>query len=538
MKVAMQAILGLGLFIYGMTLMGEGLQKAAGKKLKAIVGALTKSTFRGVLVGAFVTMLIQSSGATTVMVIGFVNAKIMTLTQAVGVIMGANIGTTATGFIIALNLGQYAPLVIGIGTVFYVIGKKRSAKSIGQAILGFGLIFLGIMTMEQGLKPLGTNPIFTKFMADLSSPILGLIVGVVATTALQSSSAAIGIMQALGMQGLISLGAAFPILLGTNIGSTTTAVLSSFGAQKTAKRAALVHFLFNLIGSLIFLLLFSLFKGTFIPFMTSHFTYLPTQIAMSHLGFNLINTAIFLPFTKVLVRITETLIPGGEDDEAVSIYLDERILTTPAIALGQAVKETERMAEMVSLSLDEAEDLILLEKFSVYDSLMDRERLINRMEREITDYLVKLSQASLSQTEHKDVDDLLYVINDIERIGDHIKNIVELSEDMEEEQIKIPEQGIEELREMFTKCKEAFHKAVDAFLLNDMELANEVVSIEDMVDIMEEEYRANHIRRLANKYCDAPPGIIFLDCISNLERVSDHSDNIAHYVLRRNALED
>lgn len=534
MQIALQVICGLGLFIYGMALMGEGLQKAAGKRLKEIVGSLTKSTFRGILVGAFVTMLIQSSSTTTVMVIGFVNARIMTLAQAVGVIMGANIGTTMTGFIIALNLGQYAPIVIALGTIFYVVGKKRSSKSVGQAILGFGLIFLGILTMEGGLKPLANNPMFMKFMAGLDSPFLGLLFGVVATTILQSSSAAIGIMQAMGMQGMISLGTAFPILLGTNIGSTTTAALSSLGAHKTAKRAALIHFLFNVFGTVIFMTLFLLLRRPFVNFMEETFPYMPTQIAVSHLMFNLVCTILFYPFTKGFVRLADLMIKGSDREKGgVSIFLDERILATPSIALGQALKETERMGSFVSQSLEQVEGLIVDGKYPLYDVLMERENTINLMEREITSYLVQLSHASLSEAEHKDVDDLLYVINDIERVGDHVKNIAELAEDMQNENIHMTERAMEELRQMFSKCREAFGLSMDAFVHRDPEHAMEVIRIEERVDVMEEEFRANHIKRLANKYCDAPPGIIFLDCISNLERVSDHSNNIASYVLRR-----
>lgn len=534
MEIAMKVICGLGLFIYGMTLMGEGLQKAAGSKLKAIVGALTKSTFRGIIVGAVVTCLIQSSGATTVMVIGFVNAKIMTLNQAVGVIMGANIGTTVTSFIIALNLGQYSPLLIGIGTILYLIGKTRSTKSIGESFLGFGLLFLGILTMEGGLKPLSDNPMFVRFFEQLNSPILGMLIGIIATTALQSSSASVGVMQALGMQGLMSIEAAFPMLLGTNIGSTTTAILSSLGAHKTAKRAALIHFLFNLIGSIIFLILFMLLKPYYVEFMTKHFRGLPAQIAISHLGFNLINTILFFPFTNILVKVTEKMIPGiDKDEELVSIYLDDRILQTPAIALGQATKEMERMSEMVSISLGEAEELICFEKTELYESIMNRENLINKMQREITSYLIELSHSTLSDEQHKDVDDLFYMISDIERCGDHIKNIAELLEDIEKDSIKFDDVLKEQMKSMFEECLKSFKTSIVAFVNRDEELAQKVFKIEDHVDDMEDNYRKSHIKRLSNKYTDAPPGILFLDCISNLERVSDHSNNIATYVMNR-----
>lgn len=532
MEIAMQVICGLGLFLYGMTLMGDGLQKAAGKKLKAIVGALTKSTIRGVIVGAIVTAIIQSSAATTIMVVGFVNAGIMTLTQALGVIMGANIGTTMTGILIALNLNQYAPLLIGLGTLLFLTGKNKTLKSTGEAILGFGILFFGMQIMEGGLSPLGNTPFFVNAISTLQSPIIGVFVGFIATALVQSSSVVVGIVQALGMQNLITIGAAFPVLLGSNIGSTITAMLSSFGAHKTAKRAALLHFLFNVIGSTIFIVLFILLKSHFIRFMESTFASLPTQIAVSHLGFNVINTVIMFPFAKQMVVLAEKLIPGKDSDEEITIYLDDRILKTPSIALGQALKETLRMSDFVKQSQKEVRELIVNKKEKYYESLMKREIIINKMQKAITNYLVELSHSTtLSEAEHKDIDDLLYMINDIERVGDHIKNICELYDDIEADNIVFTGDGLDELSKMFDSCEEVFALAIESFNEKNVEKARRVFAIEDEVDNMEEYYRQNHIRRLANKYVDAAPGIIFLDCISNLERISDHSNNIATYVV-------
>lgn len=532
MDIAMQVIGGLGLFLYGMTLMGDGLQKAAGKRLKAIVGALTKSTLRGVIVGAIVTAIIQSSSGTTVMVVGFVNAGIMNLNQALGVIMGANIGTTMTGILIALNLNKYAPLLIGVGTLLVLMSKNKTLKSTGEAVLGFGILFLGMKTMEGGLKPLGNTPFFVNAMATLNSPILGVLVGFIVTAIVQSSSAVVGIIQALGMQGLISIGAAFPILLGSNIGSTMTAALSSLGAHKTAKRAALLHFLFNFIGSGFFLILFIFTKGPFVHFMESTFQTLPGQIAMSHLGFNVLNTLLLFPFVNQLVALAEKLIPGKDNEDSITIYLDERMIKTPSIALGQAMKETMRMSDFVKLSQKEVRELIINNKIKNYESIMKREEVINAMQREITSYVVELSRSSnLSETEHKDIDDLLYMINDIERVGDHLKNICELYDDIEKDSVIFSEDGIEKMNIMFSKCEEAFALAIESFNENDKEIAQRVLDIENEVDKLEEEYRQSHIKRLSNKYVDAAPGIVFLDCISNLERISDHSNNIATYVI-------
>ncbi|MCI5675345.1 MAG: Na/Pi cotransporter family protein [Ezakiella sp.] len=537
MEIAMQVICGLGLFIYGMNLMGEGLQKAAGTKLKAIVGALTKSTLRGIVVGALVTAIIQSSSATTVMVVGFVNAGIMTLKQAFGVIMGANIGTTMTGIIIALNISKYAPLLVGVGTLLFLISKTKLTKAVGEAVLGFGLLFLGMLTMEGGLRPLGESPIFSNMMATLNSPLLGLMVGFLVTAIVQSSSAVIGIIQALGLQGLISIGQAFPILLGSNIGSTMTAVLSSVGAHRTAKRAALIHFLFNFIGSIIFLILFVFLRAPFVHFMESVFPSLPAQIAMSHLGFNTINTILMYPFADKLVSAAEKIIPGVDGDNDSTIHLDERLLKTPSIALGQALSEIKRMAGLAEQSLRESHALILEGRVENYNKIMERELLINAMQKEITGYLIELGNAPISDVERIEVDDLLYMISDIERVGDHVKNICELQDDIESERIVFSELGIKEMEEMFVACEKIFPLAVRSFVEKNLDDVNEVFTLEDEVDKMEEEFRLNHIKRLANKYADAAPGIIFLDCISNLERISDHSNNIATYVANKHNFE-
>ena len=324
-----------------------------------------------------------------------------------------------------------------------------------------------------------------------------------------------------------------PVVLGSNIGSTTTALISSFGAHKTAKRAALVHLLFNLIGSLIFLTIFILLKDKIINLFETYLNGLPTQIAIGHLIFNIISTLIFFPLTKALVKITEKIIPGSDNDDQEVTNLDRRMLTTPSIALAQAADETKRMGTEVLRSLSLTQDMMLEEKYSLFDKIMEREATINKMEKEITRYLVELSHSTISTSEHKMVDDLLYAINDIERVGDHIKNIAELSTDMMEENLRFTGSGKDELKEMFEKCYDAFKLALESYFEQNTEKASLALKLEEEVDNMEEKFRNNHIKRLANKYCDAMPGIVFLDCISNLERVSDHANNIATYTLDR-----
>lgn len=358
MNIALPVMGGLGLFLYGMNLMGAGLQKAAGSKLKRIIEALTTNRLMGVIIGAVVTMIIQSSGATTVMVIGFVNAGLMTLTQAAGVIMGANIGTTITAQLIAFNVADYAPIAVIVGVSMWLIASKKKYKDIAEILIGVGILFIGMDMMSNGLKPLGDLPAFTNIMISLKRPIFGMIAGFIITTIVQSSSASIGLLQALAVQGLVGMNIAFPILFGSNIGSTTTALISSVGANKTAKRAALIHFLFNLFGTLVFMFVLRYP----IEFLVTRISpgNISRQIANAHTLFNIVNTAIQFPFVNLLVKAVENIVPGTEKlDQIASKHLDYRIIETPSIALGQAIKEIIHMGDLVSENMSEAKLALL-----------------------------------------------------------------------------------------------------------------------------------------------------------------------------------
>lgn len=530
MGIAVPVIGGLGLFLYGMNIMGTGLEKAAGSKLKRLIEVLTTNRFMGVIVGALVTMIVQSSSATTVMVIGFVNAGLMSLLQATGVIMGANIGTTVTSQLIAFNLTEWAPLAVAIGVIIWLTSSKRKTQNIAEVLIGFGILFIGMDMMGSGLKPLANNPVFADLIISLNNPFLGALVGLLLTTVVQSSSASIGLLQALASQGLIGINIAFPILFGENIGTTTTALFSSIGANKTAKRAAIIHFLFNLVGTIIFMtVLWTPIELIVVKMSPGNIS---RQIANAHTLFNVINVIIQFPFARLLVKAAEFLVKGEDiEDTEASIFLDQRIIETPSIALGQVNKEVLRMGDLVLENLKSAEEVLADEKYDGVESVIEREKLINKIEREITEYLVKLSNASLSAAQHVEVNTLLYTINDIERVGDHIENIVELSKYKEENDLRFSEEAAEELHEMFNKCHLVFYKAMKAFQDTDKDLANEVLILEDEVDKLEKINRANHIERLNNLTCQTGPGIVFLDAISNLERVSDHSLNIAMYVL-------
>lgn len=530
MDIALPVLGGLGLFLYGMNLMGMGLQKAAGDKLKKLIEVLTKNRLTGVLVGIVVTMIVQSSSATTVMVIGFVNAGLMSLSQAVGLIMGANIGTTITAQLIAFKLTDYAPLAVAIGVGIWIATSKKKNKNIAEILIGFGILFIGMDMMGDGLKPLANNPVFADIMVSLNNPILGMLVGLGLTTVVQSSSASIGLLQALAGQGLVSMNIAFPILFGENIGTTTTALISSVGANKTAKRAAIIHFLFNLIGTIVFMtLLRAPIEWLVLKISPND---IQRQIANAHSLFNIINVIIQLPFASLLVKVAEKLVPGTDENEKqAAIFLDQRIIETPSIALGQTQKEILRMGDFVLENLSVARIALVDEKYDRIDEVLDKEKLINKIEREITEYLVKLSNAPLSDEQHKDVNVLLNIINDIERVGDHIENIAELARYKEENSLTFTPDAKEELYEMFDKCQEVFSKAMIAYKDTDEKPARDVLILEDEVDKLEKQNRANHIDRLNKMLCQTGPGIVFLDVISNLERVSDHSFNIAMYVL-------
>ncbi|NLJ99570.1 MAG: Na/Pi cotransporter family protein, partial [Tissierellia bacterium] len=485
----------------------------------------------GVIVGTLVTMVIQSSSATTVMVIGFVNAGIMTLSQAVGVIMGANIGTTVTAQLIAFDLTYLAPLAVAIGVGIWIATSKKRAKNLAEIMIGFGILFIGMDMMGNGLKPLAGSPIFRNIMISLDDPFLGILVGLGLTTIVQSSSASIGLLQALASQGLISLNIAFPILFGDNIGTTTTALISSVGTNKTAKRAAAIHFLFNLIGTIVFMtILRKPIQAIVLRFSPND---IQRQIANAHTVFNLINVAIQLPFAGLLVKIVKKLIPGDEDEliDGGLKYLDSRIIETPSIALGQATKEVFRMGKLVEENLIVSSKAFKNKDEKLIQEVFSQEKVINRLERDILEYLVELSNAPLTEEEHNKINVLMNIANDLERIGDHADNIAELSQISVDERLQFTEEAMEEFDNIFGKGQKVLNKTLDAFMDVDFDKAREVLKLEEEVDALEKEYRENHIDRLNKMLCQPSAGVVFLDILSNLERVSDHSSNISLYIL-------
>lgn len=525
---------GLGLFLYGMNLMGDGLQKSAGAKLKKIIELLTSNVIMGVLVGMLVTMVIQSSSATTVMVVGFVNAGIMSLTQAIGVIMGANIGTTVTAQLVSLDVDFLAPISLGIGIVIYMFAKKSKTRHIAEILLGFGILFTGMEFMKDAVSPLKEYEGFTNMLLSFgSNPILGVLMGFAITAIVQSSSASMGMLIALASEGLIPITAALPILYGENIGTCVTSLISSIGATKNARRAAVMHLTFNLIGSLIFMFILS---GPIVKLVT----YIDPdntarQIANAHTLFNVINVLILLPFNKLIVKLAIKLVPETEgeeeDDNKIIKYIDDRMIETPSIALTNTLKETIRMGEKAKECFNYSMEGILENSEKKVEKAFKKERHVNELQKSILSYLLKLSKSSLNDNAIETVDALFSVVNDIERIGDHSENIAELAKIAIDSKLKFSQDATKELTEMYEKVLSTYSYAIDAMEKSDVELAYKIIRMEERVDMMEKSYRTNHMQRLNNSTCNFETGIIYLDIITNLERISDHSLNIAQQVI-------
>lgn len=537
LAIIMPLLGGLGLFLYGMTVMSEGLEKSAGNKLEKIIEKLSGNVFKGVLMGALVTVIIQSSSATTVMVVGFVNAGIMNLTQAIGVIMGANIGTTITAQLVSIDLTMLAPVAIAIGVGIKLFSKKNKRIILGEIILGFGILFLGMELMKDALKPLREYEGFVLMIKSIGAGTLlgtikGFLLGLLVTAVVQSSSATTGIMVALASTGALPIEAAFPMLLGTNVGTCVTALLSSIGANRTAKRAAVMHLLFNLLGTMIFFVFFS--KLT-IHIVTSLGDDPARQLANAHTFFNVLNTIILLPFAGLIVKSVNLLIPiTQEEKEATTFgvkYLDERILETPTIALGQVVKEVLHMGNLAKMSLDSAIGALKNNDQKGIEKTFKIEKTINTLEREISEYLIKLSNTPIDNDDRKILDGLFSTINDIERVGDHADNIAELALYKIDNNVHFSDKAVLELDEMVAKVFEAYDLALEAMKEENRYKAQKVIEVEGVVDEMEKTLRKKHITRLNEGRCEMSSGIIFLDMLSNLERISDHSSNIALAVL-------
>lgn len=537
---------GLGMFLYGMNIMADGMQKTAGGRMKQFLGMLTNNRFMAVVLGALITAIIQSSGATTVMVVGFVSAGVLTLQQAVGVIMGANIGTTITAWIVSMSqLGDafavmkpdfYAPLIIGVGALLMVFAKKQKKKQVGEIFVGLGLLFVGLAFMSSSISPYTDSPIFAKAFELLGgNPILGMLIGLAVTALLQSSSASVGILQTLAMNGVVTTNAAIYITLGQNIGSCVTALLSSVGGSRTAKRAACIHLSFNIIGSLLFGILGFIIFTISPSIAESNIT--AVEISMFHTVFNLTNTVLLFPFANQLVRLSGLMVKEkteGEDAEGEEMqtlrHLDERIFESPAFALETAMSEVIHMGELTMGNLERAVNALISGDETEIQAVYDVEKTIDKMEKLLTDYLIKVDNLSLNEHQKLVVANLFYSVSDIERVGDHSENLAELAQSMVNEGYHFSDTALEDLEAMSSVVMDAFRYAIDARKNGNMDAIRKVGQLEDAVDNLEEELREKHIERLSAGKCKTSAGIVFLDIITNLERISDHAYNVAGYV--------
>jgi len=533
---------GLCLFLFGMNLMGEGLERRACSSLKALLSKLTTKKMMGFLTGLGVTAVIQSSSATTVMVVGFVNSGLLKLGQAINVIMGANVGTTVTSWILSLSgiesgnvfvrllkPSSFTPILALIGIVFYLFLKNGKKKDMGMILLGFATLMYGMDTMSAAVAGLKEEAWFTNLFLLFTNPILGVIAGAVLTAIIQSSSASVGILQALSSTGSISYAAAFPIIMGQNIGTCITAMLSSVGTNKNARRTALVHLLFNIFGTVFCLILFMLVRWIAEPAILGHSAN-AFGIAVCHTLFNAACTALLLPMSGLLERLVCKLIPGTDEEEDV-VELDERLLAAPAVALQQCRTVTGEMAQIALDTYRQSLDILNGYTPELDKAIRKGEKLTDRYEDSLGSYLVKLSALPISADDNMDAAALLKAIGDIERIGDHCKNMMEAAQELYDKQISFSEAAQKDLAVMTTAVSEILELSFRAFLTKDLTLARQVEPLEEVIDDLKDQLRSGHILRLQQGECSIETGFVWSDLVTGLERIGDHSANIANAVI-------
>ena len=543
-----QMIGGLALFIYGMTTMGKGLERAAGSKLEKTLEKMTGNVVTALLMGMVVTMVIQSSSATTVMVVGFVNAGLMNLTQAISVIMGANIGTTITGWLVSagewakmFSPSTLAPIAVMVGVIITLVGKRQQSKDVAGIIIGFGILFIGMNTMSDAVYPLRESEVFkTAFISMGSNPFLGILVGAGVTAIIQSSSASQGILLSLASAGLVPTNAAVFIIMGQNIGTCVTAILSSVGASKNAKCVGTMHLTFNIAGTIIFSILAMFLFARLDPSYGEGIINM-TQISFIHTVFNVGTTIILMPFSGYIIKFAMNVnglkAVETKSDEAELVHLDKRMMSTPSVAVEGAKLETIRMGRIARENLSLALSTLSDHDEEKMADVKQREFVIDKLCDNISKYLIDLCMLHLSDKDNEMVTSLLNTVSDMERVGDHAENIVELAEEMKQEGISFSDTALEELNEMSTTTLGAYDNAVKALELDDITYAVKTSFLEDQVDAMEKKLRAGHIERLSNAECSVNAGIHFIDLLGNLERVSDHAMNIAQVVLNEHRAE-
>ncbi len=544
-KIILQLLGGLCLFIYGMNFMSDGLQKAAGEKMKSILEMLTRNVFIGVLAGAAATAVLQSSGAVTVMVIGFVSAKLMTLRQAISIIMGANIGTCVTAQLVAFKIGDYAWIFVIIGFIMYFfLSKHEKIMEFGQAIFAFGILFTGLNLMSDAMEPLAQSPVFSELMLKVADiPILGVIVGAVMTTIVQSSSASIAVLQNLaatagpdGVSSLIGLVGAIPILFGTNIGSTTTALLASIGGTTSAKRTAISHTIFNIVGTLIFIW-FTPLIAEFVMIISpsgDELDVISRQIANAHLSFNVATTLLFLPFIGVLEKVVIKLIPEKQkaEDPMEAVYLDYNVLEQPFAAIHLATKELSRMAGMTGEMLVGAKKAFLGDDLEAYKAVKEKELQVNHLRDLIIKYLSTMfASETVTERQALAISGMMHIVQDVEHIGDNCENVADFAKEKIEFGYAFSDAACAEIYQCFDHVGKMLNNSIEALSEENYELADLVKKQEDELDTLEGSLRIKHMKRLDSGECAPEFTVLYLDVIHNLERMGDNCENIANAVL-------
>jgi len=525
---------GLGLFLYSIKTMGDGLQQAAGDRLRYYIDKYTSNPFLGVLVGIVVTALIQSSTGVTVITVGLVSASLLTLRQAIGIIMGANIGTTVTSFIIGFKLGEYALPLIFLGTMFLFFTKNRTANNIGRILFGVGGIFYALNLISAGMSPLKDLPQFKEYMVTLGqNPILGVVAGAVITVLIQASSATIGILQGLYAGGFLDLKGALPVLFGDNIGTTLTVIIAAAGANVSAKRVAASHVTFNVLGTILCLILLGPFTSMIEYFQALLHLSPEMTIAFSHGAFNVSNTIVQFPFIGALAYFVTKLIPG--EDEVVKyepLYLDEQLIQqAPSIALGNAKKELLHLGNYAVKAFDLSYDYIINSNEKVAEKGHKTEEAINTIDEKLTRYLITLSSEALSQKESEVLTNILDSSRDLERIGDHAEALININDYLQRKNVQFSNSALEELEDIYRQTSEFVKDALESVENNDLEMAESLIERHEAINKMERVLRKTHIKRLNNGECSTQAGVNFIDIISHYTRVSDHAMNLAEKVL-------
>ena len=540
-------VCGLALFLFGMNLMSEALEKAAGSKMKNILASMTSNPVKGFLLGMGVTAVIQSSSATTVMVVGFVNSSVMTLRQAIGVIMGANVGTTITAWLLTLTQvdgknvivqlfkpDSFVPVLAAIGIILYMFQKSAKRKDIGMVLLGFAVLMSGMDTMSSSVSGLKDVPEFANLFVMFQNPVLGVLVGAAVTAIIQSSSASVGILQALSSTGSITVGSCVPIIMGQNIGTCVTAMISSVGTSKNARRTAIVHLFFNIVSTVVLLTVYTIVTNLVeIPFIASSAS--AFTISITHTAFNILAVCIMMPCSRLLEKIACTIIRENEGDKSkkdTMEYLDERLMTNPSVAIERCRSVTVTMAKEAIQSVKDSIAMLSEgyseEKIAV---LKETEDLVDRYEDNIGTYLVKLSGLNMSEADNAECNTLLHLISDFERISDHSMNIVGSVEEMHEKKLSFSAEAKNEISVLTSAVNEILDITLSAFENNDLDKATTVEPLEEVVDLLKEQLRMNHVKRLRRNECTIEMGFVQTDLLTNLERVSDHCSNIAACIL-------